>query len=527
MSRKPLKLLQFLRRLPGRGFARAEGGNIAIWTAASVLPIALFVGAATDFRRVEMARSTAQDAADAAVLAAAKSYLADGRTGEGKRRKAAEAAVEASLKANLEGRDAVIRDLRWDLEVGEGGREFNLLTRARMPAAFGALFGISDLPVRVASSASLGMKRAEVALVLDNTGSMYGRKLDTLKTSAADLVDRLGEIGAERNDPRAMRIALVPFSMTVNVGAKYASADWIDHDARSPVHRALFTTSQPVNRFELLASMKETWAGCVENRPYPHDVRESEPSRGDPETLYVPYFAPDEPGNGATAGQYSNDYLPDVVNAPDEATLQGNVEKYVAATPRTGSSTTGYAYGPNAGCHLTQLVPLTHERAAVKTGIANMKAVGDTNIPMGLMWGWHALSPKGPLADAVDYRKSDTVKIAILMTDGQNNVTPVSNHNGALYSGVGYMGQLGVKSASTREARRAVLDERLGELCANMKRRGVVIYTIRVEVNEGSDEVLRTCASKPSGFFNVQNVSELPGVFNTIADSITGLRLSR
>jgi hypothetical protein len=31
--------------------------------------------------------------------------------------------------------------------------------------------------------------------------------------------------------------------------------------------------------------------------------------------------------------------------------------------------------------------------SAVKTTINNMVAVGDTNIPFGLMWGWHVLSP--------------------------------------------------------------------------------------------------------------------------------------
>jgi hypothetical protein len=37
---------------------------------------------------------------------------------------------------------------------------------------------------------------------------------------------------------------------------------------------------------------------------------------------------------------------------------QGNAAKYTAA-PRTGTnSTTGYAYGPNAGCALTPLLRL-------------------------------------------------------------------------------------------------------------------------------------------------------------------------
>jgi Flp pilus assembly protein TadG len=528
LSPKPLNPLRSALRLAS-GFARAEGGNVALWTAASVLPIAMAVGAATDFRRLETARSLVQDASDAAVLAAAKVYLSEGK-GRGERsRRAAEDAAGEALRANLKGREALVGALRWNLKV-EDGEEFTVLTRARTPAAFGGLFGVKDLPVRVSSSASTGMRRVEVALVLDNTGSMYGRKLDTLKTSAADLVDRLAAIGAGRADSRAIRIALVPFSMTVNVGAQHAGANWMDRDARSPVHRALFQgVASDVNRFDLFKAMNKTWGGCVESRPYPHDVRETEPSNGKPETLFVPYFAPDEPGDGTTSGVYPNDYLADTDPAATLEARQGEVAKYADGKPRTGWNEAGYEYGPNAGCHLTPLVRLTHEPAKVKTAVAGMRAVGDTNIPMGLAWGWHALSPDGPFGDGVEYRNRDTVKIAVLMTDGQNNVTPYANHNGALYSGVGYMWQrrLGVGVEADQAARRQALDERLAELCTNMKRRGIVIYTIRVEVTEGSDQVLRACATRPEGFFNVQDVRELPEVFDTIADSITGLRLSR
>ena len=523
MSHNPLKALVSFRRRAAR-LRRAQGGNVAIWTAAAVLPIAMLVGAATDFRRAETARSLAQDAADAAVLTAAKAYLAPGS--KGNRRKAAEAAAGEALRANLGGHDALVTDLKWNLIAEDEGREFTLLTRAKMPTAFGGLFGLRDLPVRVSSTASMGMRRAEVALVLDNTGSMYGQKIDTLKFAATDLVQRLTAIGAQRSDPRSMRIALVPFSMTVNVGAQHAGASWMDRDARSPLHRVLFG-GRDANRFELLAGMGQKWGGCVESRPYPHDVQDTEPSSGKPETLYVPYFAPDEPGDGTASGAYPNDYLPDTNPAATLQERQSEVAKYAAAAPSSGWNSAGYAYGPNSGCHLAPIVPLTHQPELVKAGVAAMKAVGDTDIPMGLMWGWHALSPQGPLGDGVDYRKGDTIKIAILMTDGQNNVTPYENHNGALYSGVGYMRQLGLDASAPREQRREVLDERLRQLCANMKRRGIVIYAVRVEVKEGPDAVLRGCATSQAGYFDVQNVSELPAVFATIADSISGLRLSR
>ena len=254
-------------------FARARGGNIAIWTAAALLPIALLVGAATDVRRVELARSRVQDAADAAALAAAKTYVGGGGDDPASRRRA-EAAAAGAFAANLEGVGDQIGNLNWSLQ--RRGHEVTLVARATAPAAFAGLFGMAQLPLRVSSSAAAGMRRVEVALVLDNTGSMSGKKIDTLRVAAADLVDRLAEVAASSGDKDAVKLALVPFSMTVRVPAEQQGASWVDRDAKSSIHQGVFPAA--VNRLELFEAAGETWAGCVESRPYPHDVREDPPS---------------------------------------------------------------------------------------------------------------------------------------------------------------------------------------------------------------------------------------------------------
>ena len=38
--------------------------------------------------------------------------------------------------------------------------------------------------------------------------------------------------------------------------------------------------------------------------------------------------------------------------------------------------------------------------AEVKAKLNSMVAVGDTNIPMGLMWGWHTILPNAPFSTA-------------------------------------------------------------------------------------------------------------------------------
>ena len=37
------------------------------------------------------------------------------------------------------------------------------------------------------------------------------------------------------------------------------------------------------------------WKGCVRQRNEPYDLQEDTPSTGTPDTLFTPFFAPDEP----------------------------------------------------------------------------------------------------------------------------------------------------------------------------------------------------------------------------------------
>ncbi len=63
----------------------------------------------------------------------------------------------------------------------------------------------------------------DVALVLDNTGSMRGRKLITLKKAAKDLVETLYDSKTKDSE---IKIGLVPFAQYVNVGMNNRNAWW-------------------------------------------------------------------------------------------------------------------------------------------------------------------------------------------------------------------------------------------------------------------------------------------------------------
>jgi hypothetical protein len=56
---------------------------------------------------------------------------------------------------------------------------------------------------------------------------------------------------------------------------------------------------------------------------------------------------------------------------------------------------------------------------------------------------------------------------------------------------------------------------------------GIQIYTVRVEVTEGSSQVLEDCATEPDYFYDVQNVANLTNTFKEIGGSIQKLRLAK
>ena len=167
------------------------------------------------------------------------------------------------------------------------------------------MLGVDDVVVAVTSQVLRTIGKVELVLVLDNTGSMKGTKIDTLITAANQLVNSLGK--ATKN-PADLRIGLVPFSQTVNVGSEYQTAD-VDRRGRQVGRR-----QEPVPRPEgqPLRPLQEgrRRPGAAASRRGRCPMRSPRPSTDeDVDSLYVPYFAPDEPGAQGQDSTYNNSYL--------------------------------------------------------------------------------------------------------------------------------------------------------------------------------------------------------------------------
>jgi hypothetical protein len=175
------------------------------------------------------------------------------------------------------------------------------------------------------------------------------------------------------------------------------------------------------------------------------------------------------------------------------------------------------------------MIRLTTTASTVKTAIDAMVATGETNVPMGLVWGWHTLSPNAPLADGAAYSTANLRKIIVLMTDGDNTYSsPRWSDNDSYYEGLGYIwqGLLGITSGSN-STRTSKMNDRFTDLCANIKAKNITVYTVGVGVSNSSKTLLKSCASSTDKYYDVTQASDLTAAFNSIAGSIASLRISR
>jgi hypothetical protein len=166
-----------------------------------------------------------------------------------------------------------------------------------------------------------------------------------------------------------------------------------------------------------------------------------------------------------------------------------------------------------------------------------MAANGNTNLLEGLMWGWRTISPNAPFADAKPYKTADNEKIIILLTDGMNAWSSASNHNKSVYSSFGYYGagrltDPGGANPTTSATARAQMEAKTLSACGNAKAAGVTVYTVGFSVSidpidAAGLDLLKKCASSPQMAYVANDSSTIVTVFEEIAKSIGGLRLTQ
>lgn len=517
-------------------FRSDERGVTAVIFGIVFSVLLMAVALAIDYTLAVTEKLDEQAALDAATLAAAK------RIGQENQDIAAENTANAFFKANLSPTsEAKINSLSIDAESGTLGADAGM----SMATKILKLFGYKEIDISVSSTVAQGRGNSEIAMVLDNSGSMSGSYINDLKTAAQDLSDIV--LGASNTTGMKFRIGLVPFAASVNVGAHLANSSWIDTGVNSPIHSENFDKS--ASRFSMFANLGTNWAGCVEARPAPYDVNDAEPNNGNPATFFVPMFAPDEPDdiNARAAGysNYPNNYLSDFGGScppPSQTCKRWNRKtgkcKYYEPDPisvesaqsRTckydGASVSGGS-GPNYMCTTREIEPLTPESQTIRDAISAMGANGYTNIAEGVAWGWRVLSPGLPFNQGHPYHE-DNRKTLIVMTDGENVYNARSNHNLSYYGARGFAakGRLGTTYSSS--GYRSEIDDKVRATCSNAKALGVTIYTVafRLEGDANTTALLKDCATSDDHFFPASNGDALIQSFQNIGREIAQLRVA-
>lgn len=347
------------------GFGRNREGNLAVLFGAAVSVLALGVGFSVNISQLYNAKSSLQGVVDAAVTSTARD-LTLGVIKEADANTMVQAFIDANSRAGVLRASRIVLD---KLTVDKTAKTVQADVHADIGLYF-PLFSTGDMRRVTASTTALySNKTIEVAMMLDVTGSMAGQKVKDLKAAASNAVDSFLS-GQDASNPR-VRVAIVPYANSVNVGALAAST--------------VFTETK-------LSDRKQA------------------PGNGDPQLA----SAPARPDNCATERKGAYQYT----DAGPDAGMVNRDYFLTAFAQQTGT----------AACPAATLKPLTADAASLKNVIKGFVASGGTAGHIGVQWAWYMLSENwgGVMKASERPARMDPKKVGkyvILMTDGEFNLS--------------------------------------------------------------------------------------------------------
>jgi hypothetical protein len=201
----------------------------------------------------------------------------------------------------------------------------------------------------------------------------------------------------------------------------------------------------------------------------------------------------------------------------DCAAERVGAEAFTAAAP-VGKDKLVPIYTKNGQCtpSFNPVTPLTNDLAVLKQKIGELRAGGLNGGHIGVGWTWYLLSPDWiTVWPLVSHPRAygEVRKIAILMTSGAWEVA---------YDASGV-----ATRDSGRNPNNGASDTYSRQLCDNMKKAGITIFTVGYQLQEKKAiENMRECASDPSKFFDTQKDVDMIVAYQDIAIQIGKLRLT-
>lgn len=514
-------------------FARCERGNVLPMLAAALIPILVTIGGGVDYARASLAQAKLQEAVDSAALAGRRSMSQDNI-------ETAKPKINAFMRFNYPDATYGTKPLKLTITKPQVG-VVRVQATTSIDTTLLALIGIDEWHIGAVGEATQNLDNVDIVLVLDTTGSMNDlnggqRKIDALRKAVQSLYDELAPAQAQlRSQNLRMRIGVVPYSSTVNIGkllraknsssireqnAKYyhwrnASGTWSfaqrTYDLRNYVAGNTFGSPNGHSNYS-----SSRWKGCVEERATINTITANDSRNA----------APPE------AWDLDIDMLP----GSDEKTRW---QPYVY-DPFNGETNT---YCPS---QVTLLADLN--RSDIDRIVGELTPSGSTYHDIGMIWGTRIISGGGVFGadNPSTYNGRPVTRHIIYMTDGlmsapvESGVTvnictqtffgfciaSVSIANDSLvYSGYGVEvrdRRVGGTSQSDNEGRHT---KRFLMACNAAKAKNVTVWTIAFAT--GKVDSLTKCASNPDQAYTVDNSSDLITKFSEIGRNLGALRISK
>lgn len=450
--------------------------------ALAIVPVVGLVGASIDYGRAASVETRLQTALDAALLSAAGSAKTDAQLTA-----AISGWIDAAYPDNGE------RTVTASMQNGAVNAEVTQYVHG----SFMRLVGVDGLQVRVRASAVAGSGAdVEVVLAIDTTLSMDKTlpgdtvtKFEGAKAAAASLVDKFFSRTASG---AKIKVGLVPFDWHIRLPLAYKTASWITDTADQPWTYPAYCYT-PMVSYDVTQTPAGTY-NCGVDGEYKECTSYS--------TTYTNIV-----------------YGPEVC-VPEQSgvtTWSGCVGSRLTTWNTTAVTSADPEHGlMGSGLCRNEILRLSDKADPVKTAISAFTMNNQTYIPAALQWSWRLLQPPAateafgdgaPLSDKVQ-------KFIILLSDGANSVGP----SGYAHT---YMGT----NATTGEGV-PVADDRMAQLCSNIKASGVQIFTISFDnADVKANQLLSDCASGPPFFYKSANVAQLVDAFDSIGGVVAKSRL--
>jgi len=515
-------------------FRRREDGSMIVFGLFIFLLMLMVSGMAIDMMRVESIRARMQGTLDRAVLAAAAMNQPLPPT---------QVVNEYFARADLKDYLTEVID-----DTGFGYRSVSATAEADMGTTFMALSGVETLRALAQGTAEERTNKVEISLVLDVSGSMgRNNKATLLKDAATDFVSKILTGGTEDESfinvvPYYSQVVLPkPLFDQYNVGVIHDYSHCIEFEEPdfSEVSITVDNLLTQLNHFEV--SNNDGWDPISRPACRTTDDVAIRPFESDPAALITAINNLPIGGNtssdiGAKWGVALLD--PSARPVIDGMIAGGQVDPKLSGHPLAYEDTEA----------LKVLVLMTDGVNTTRYGIKPEFQSGPAPIwrdPESQQTSVFIESPPWDLPDPekpwfIGKDTSCSFKKTEAQPKGDNPYQMDWAEIWALFP-TGYFGTCFFDKIDDKvdangdlidyytdvyeiTANNSTADKQLLDICAAAKAKGVIIFTIGFEAPSHAQTMMKTCASSPAHYYDVQGI-EIENAFAGIAQTVQQLKL--